>query len=363
MFGFTSGPCGCFSREQNQRYRSFFCGLCNCMRQSYGLPTRFLINRDSTFLALLAAAQSPAPPETAMTTCCNPFGKKRPLHQDGQHARFAAAVRICGLDAKLRDNEADETRLRRWMAKSGRQLFQTRIEKARAVLESTGFPADDISRRLFEQEEYERAAICRKSVDFDEIAEPTAQAFSAIMAHTATLSRQEQNAPPLLRTGRALGRLIYWADAFDDFDKDARRGQFNPFRITGAQTQNDCTSMIQDSMRREFSAIAESFGSLTLSHDQALAQGILMQRTPRRWEQALSLPAGVFSTQVKGTAEQEEEEPRSRRRRKKSNNCCSDCCDPCGSCCDCCDCCSKKSNRTLSCCDGCDTCHCCCSCD
>lgn len=53
MFGYLDRPCGCVSLDSCATYRAHFCGLRNVQRQTYGLPARFLVNRDSAFIALL----------------------------------------------------------------------------------------------------------------------------------------------------------------------------------------------------------------------------------------------------------------------------------------------------------------------
>jgi len=56
MFGHLPAPCRCQIGSRIDLWRSTFCGLCNALVGQYGQPARFLINRDSTFVAMLAAA-------------------------------------------------------------------------------------------------------------------------------------------------------------------------------------------------------------------------------------------------------------------------------------------------------------------
>ena len=49
----------------------------------YGQPARLLINRDSTFVALLAAAQSPAAPTVTLSTRCQPWSRPIPVFESG----------------------------------------------------------------------------------------------------------------------------------------------------------------------------------------------------------------------------------------------------------------------------------------
>ena len=330
MFGFISGPCGCLTKEQNLDYRAYFCGLCNCMRHKFGLPTRMLINRDSTFLALLSSAQSSAPPPLNHRTCCNPLGKKRALFEEGAHAEFATAVTLCGLGAKLRDNAADEDWLRRSLAKLGLRYFKNGVAQAKGALEQTGFPADEISRGLFEQETLEHEATQKQEIDLGQIAEPTAQAFGAIVAHTAAVAGAPGNAPHLLEAGRSLGRLVYWADAFEDFDADVRRRRFNPLCLAGANSSAEAAAIVSQPMSQEFSKLPRALEQVKLARHGSLVKDLLLVRTPKRWAQALASEA---FEDTDGRAAGRRKKKRSKKDR--DSNSCWDCClVPCdGACC------------------------------
>ena len=112
MFGYLPAPCRCQIGNQADLYRSTFCGLCNALAGQYGQPARLLINRDSTFVALLAAAQSPVAPTVTLSTRCQPWSRPIPVFESGSVPAFAAAVTLCGLQAKLGDEQADERGLR-----------------------------------------------------------------------------------------------------------------------------------------------------------------------------------------------------------------------------------------------------------
>ena len=112
MFGYLPAPCRCQIGNQADLYRSTFCGLCNALAGQYGQPARLLVNRDSTFVALLAAAQSPVAPTVTLSTRCQPWSRPIPVFESGFAPAFAAAVTLCGLQAKLDDEQADERGLR-----------------------------------------------------------------------------------------------------------------------------------------------------------------------------------------------------------------------------------------------------------
>ena len=61
MYGYIRPDIGELRINEYRRFRSVYCGLCEALRQRYGVLARFLIGYDMTFLALLSLS-----PETAI---------------------------------------------------------------------------------------------------------------------------------------------------------------------------------------------------------------------------------------------------------------------------------------------------------
>lgn len=135
MFGYIGAPCSGCQIGAAKVYRSFFCGLCNRLRGDYGLPARFLVNRDSTFLAIVASARMKEAPCSTESTCCNPLGKKRTHFETGPAVTYAAATTLFGLEMKLRDNAADESGWKRNASTSALSIAARSFDRARNHLQ------------------------------------------------------------------------------------------------------------------------------------------------------------------------------------------------------------------------------------
>ena len=273
MFGFLTAPCsGCNSREHSE-YRAHFCGLCNRLRQDYGLPMRFLVNRDATFLSLLGNAMNPAskPPVTA--TCCNPLGKPRLVVQEGYAVSYAAAITLCGLHAKLDDEILDQTsRPTRAALKGARGVLNGPVTRAGGYLESVGFPVETVRQTLGSQALLEKEAESRGRADLSQLSEPSSFTFGKIVAHTAQHQREA-----LEHIGQSLGRLIYILDAWVDRQRDLETRQFNPFLIN-PNLMNSVPARIDT----EINTLATAMRTLRLSSHREVLEVILgrnLQRT------------------------------------------------------------------------------------
>jgi Family of unknown function (DUF5685) len=137
----------------------------------------------------------------------------------------APAVILCGLQAKLDDELADERGLRSVGSRLLVALSQARFDHAQAILDASGFPVANIRQQLGGQT-YIEARVASGS-NPSEAAEATGRAFGAILAHTARLAGKNDNAAPLYRVGHSLGALVYTLDAYQDFREDGSRGRFN----------------------------------------------------------------------------------------------------------------------------------------
>lgn len=184
MFGYLPAPCHCQVGDQTTVYRSTFCGLCNALARKYGQPARFLINRDSTFVALLAAAQAPEPPALSLSTRCQPWS--RPIHvaESGPAPAFAAAVTLCGLQAKLDDERVDERLTKAAASRALAAVSRSRFSRAQANLALNGFPVTDVQQRLAEQSLAESRVAA--GADLEIAARPTARFWHDPGAHGAT---------------------------------------------------------------------------------------------------------------------------------------------------------------------------------
>lgn len=294
MFGYLPAPCRCQIGNQADLYRSTFCGLCNALAGQYGQPARLLINRDSTFVALLAAAQSPVAPTVSLSTRCRPWSRPIPVFESGSVPAFAAAVTLCGLQAKLGDEQADERGPRAGGCRVLSALSRKRFDRAQSVLAASDFPVVDIRRQLAEQSRVEKRVV--GGGDPAAAAQPTSRAFGSILAHTARLAGNNSNVEPLVETGRNLGKLIYTLDAFQDLPEDCSRGRFNFLAAQKGSRDPSSDESIRE-LAREIAAecqfnIRQAWQEVELSRYRPVLEAVLLTGLPAKTEHLLATNAG-----------------------------------------------------------------------
>ena len=345
MFGFVPGPCGCFSSDDRSSYLAHFCGLCNVLRKQYGLWSRFLINRDTTFIALLGSAISPQEPAVAPATCCNPLGKKKPLLAESPHLRYAAAVTVCGLGAKLEDDGEDESGWKGGLARGARFILDHPVETAKIELYRSGFPVDEVAAEMSGQRRVED-----RGADLWSAAGPTRRAFGQIMGHLpAVTGAGEEQSAPLRSIGENLGVMIYAADAWKDYASDRKRGRFNAL----PEGEEDRRGMVKDLFTECLHGLQKAFHDLRLCRLQDLTSALILQGLPARASKTIALP----SEGGEGGPPALPGGPAGKGGRRSQRFCGSwcdiACCD--AECCECCDGCSGCADCG-ECCSGCDSC-------
>lgn len=335
MFGFLPAPCStCHSSDGlSSTYQQFFCGLSSRLAAEYGPSARLFTNRDGVFFSILAASQQGKEPESTFRTCCNPFGKKRDLFDNGNHASYAAAVSICGVATKLRDDADDESGLRRYASAVGVGVLRRKVSKAKQLLSSIAFPTEKIEKELLNQQQYE----AEFNGDWTIVAQPTASAFGAIFSHANRLmmpSASDKNRY-LENSGRDLGRIIYLLDAYEDRAEDESKKRFNPLLDKSDQ-------QAQLWFEREYELLKDDFSKVETRQYQSLLNSILIDGVLSKGELVLGMSN---RSSVSGR-------PKSQFKKKKDScwdqccdftcchlsdiSCFSNCCDDCD--CDCCSC-------------------------
>ena len=247
MFGLMKASvCSRHSGEPN-RHRLHYCGTCKTMGRLYGQKSRLLLNHDAVFLSELLSDLSPdgLPLEArdAAYASYNCFALPESPESMPIPLQIAASVTLLLTEFKLADQIEDSAK-GRW--RLAQKLYSPGFYKAAEFLQGQGFPVAALRDWRESQAKREAAArsgeFCgspREILAF--VAEPTAIMTGLTFQHSAaTLDYGAEIQRTMYELGRAFGELIYVLDACDDYEKDARRGDFNAIRMAfGASPETE----------------------------------------------------------------------------------------------------------------------------
>lgn len=230
-------------REERNRRRLHYCGVCKTMGRLYGQKSRFLLNNDAVFLAELLSLLGPD--SLAPEGWSRAFQSYNCLSLPGEPEeaplplRIAASATLLMSEFKAADQVADGGGTGWRLAL---RVYSRPFLEASVWLEEHGFPVEEIRGWYRRQEEREREALqggFRSPWEcVERVAEPTARVTGLVFSHGARLVGSTEAVQAAMDAlGEAFGRLIYLLDACDDYAKDVRAGEFNALRAAFGGTE------------------------------------------------------------------------------------------------------------------------------
>ncbi len=195
-------------------YHSYYCGLCQSLKERYGVIGQLSLSYDMTFLLMLLT--SLYEPETRVEQCkciAHPFEKhtaRRNIFSD-----YIADMNVLFTCYKCQDDWEDEKKLTRLVY--GR-LLEGKSGKAKTLY------ADKLHKiSLLMQDFSEGERDGRADID------TMAGLFGKVMAQIVAC-REDEWSDNLARLGFYLGKFIYLVDAYEDVEEDIRKNNFNPLK-------------------------------------------------------------------------------------------------------------------------------------
>ena len=213
MFGYVTVNGKELTREQQDRYGSVYCGICRSIRDQSGQIARLGLSYDTAFLALLLMSLY-EPDEVSGKNSCMMHPIKRRPWVDNPYIRYSADMNVALAYYNCLDDWQDD-------GKHSARMMANALEKQ----------LPDIEKRWPRQCGAIRECLTRLSaLEKENCANPDLPAgvFGELMAELMVYD-EDLWAPTLRQMGCALGRFLYLLDAALDYDKDKRKGKYNPF--------------------------------------------------------------------------------------------------------------------------------------
>lgn len=217
MYGYVRPVKGELKIAEFERFRSVYCGLCHTLSRRYGPLSRFLVNYDFTFLAMLLAG--PEQVRTCPRRCAaHPLRPTECLVECGSLQTAADMTVVLGW-WKLADGARDGRGARALSYKLACLALKRAYRKAAARRPAF---ATAVQTNLRQLQALERD----RCPSLDQAADKFAAILRSISTGEATPSRQRITGELLYH----LGRIIYILDAVDDLAEDIASDSYNPLR-------------------------------------------------------------------------------------------------------------------------------------
>ncbi len=310
MFGFLRAA------QHDRMYRQVYAGCCGFQHARFGITTLPLLSYESIFLYVLAMdAGLCSRPHRADVTCCRFRRSGKRLHKvDSKLAEFCSAFGLLLASIKLEDDVRDDRSL---LARLALWQLRNRIERAFeyfSILDASF--RKRVARHIQRHLDLEHDAL---PMTIDEYAKPTAEAFSYVVGlYHHLVPERRISEKQLTELGTEIGRAIICFDCAVDWERDRRRGRFNPLPNKAAVEAAFLES--QRSLSRIAWLCRDDFGSQSVS---ASVAGATFERVQRHVCPTLSKTSSI------GISSETVRRPNVRRMRRGDCDCF---CDP--SCCE-----------------------------
>lgn len=194
-------------------YQSYYCGLCQSLKERYGRKGQLTLSYDMTFVVMLLTSLYEISTEEGSCKCvAHPF-ETHPTRRN-EFTDYAADMNVLLSYYKAMDDWSDEKKF-----SGGMTGFALR-KKNNEISEKYPEKAEKIYRMLEQIHLYEKAG--EKNLDL------ASGCFGEIMAEILAYRHDEWEAT-LRRMGFFLGKFIYLMDAYEDMEKDEKSGNYNVF--------------------------------------------------------------------------------------------------------------------------------------
>jgi hypothetical protein len=239
MFGLMQPQNSCSTKKNDLDYlyhRRHYCGTCKAIGQNYNQQSRLMLNFDTVFLSELLSQLELEDLDQwdknlqAVNTCFSMPTEKLPFSVE-----YAATASVLLGVLKIEDNLEDEHRFRWKLAK---RVYASPYQTAIGQFEKWGIDTIYIQDLIQQQNEREQQPSIHKNIaaSLDYYAEATAKITAYIFQQGGLLLNQKTD---LYQLGYSFGQLMYVLDAFEDYEQDVFKGEFNPL----AQPSEKLTSL------------------------------------------------------------------------------------------------------------------------
>ena len=250
MFGYVRYDLPNLYIKDMMLYKAMYCGLCKGIAQSCGQAARMGLSYDMTFLSALLHNMTGTDIKVEKQNCFEHRVKKRPIAVVDELTKELGALNTVLCYYKLTDDIEDGGKgrgKRLWFKKGFRRAKKSYPEMVSLVEEY-----------MKTQGETERS----RCASPDMAADPTA----GMMQSLSDYFLKDKATEHTRRLFYGLGQWIYLIDALDDYEKDKKKKNYNPFVL--CYGDKDKKSL----MERNGGEIAFLFNTMFYDMRESLAQ-------------------------------------------------------------------------------------------
>lgn len=269
MFGYINVNREKLSAQDKSIYQSYYCGLCQKLRENFGRKGQMLLNYDMTFLIVLLTGLYELEDQTAEFICAIHPAKKQTARYN-EATRYAAAMNLLLCTKNFEDDWNDN---HSYTKKALSQVFKKDYERIAAC-----YPRQERAIRQY----LRKLELAEKSMEqnVDAVAGLTGEMLGEIFVW----KEDDVWAEELRCLGFYMGKFIYLMDAYEDIEKDGKNHCYNVFRLMQYETELDFETFSRLLLTSMMSECAKSFERLPILLHAEICRNILYSGVWTRYE-------------------------------------------------------------------------------
>lgn len=265
MFGYVTVNKEELKIKDWNRYHAYYCGLCHALGKVAGLKGRITVSYDMTFLAILLDDLYDFEKQEGKRRCVTHPVKKHEFVLS-EASLYAAKMNLLLCYDNLMDDWMDDKN-------PGAAAGAAMLKKVRqGIVQEYPRQAEAVKHYL------EKLHVCEKQNEpnLDVAAGLTGEMLGELFCYREDEWREE-----LYQTGFYLGKFIYLMDAFEDVEKDAKKGSYNPFLF---QEEGKREEIAKECLNMMAAGAAEGLERLPLVENLEILRNILYAGIWGRYE-------------------------------------------------------------------------------
>lgn len=263
---------------QQGLWQAFMCGLCMSTKKLFGNLPRMFITNDVNFLNVLFHSVQQIDVELADLRCFSHPVKKRPMVEPTTLSDRMSVANVILTYYKLYDDVLDGGGLKKRAALA---MYKKPYKLARQQWQELDEVVDSYYAQLRELEQSGCDSLDRVS-----------HCFACLSQQVCKLVLGEQTTEFAETLCYNLGKWIYLIDALDDFDKDVKKHNYNPFaQHYGATTVEELRTHIDEVhfiMYAVLNRTVQSYNDLNLTKYSCILKNVLYDSIREKTKQVLA---------------------------------------------------------------------------
>lgn len=269
-------------------FRGYYCGLCKSMGRNYNQFVRLGLNYDLAFLGIVLSSLEEQPDTFRKEGCISNPIKKKATVVENRALEYTSGLSMALIHFKLLDDWNDEKSVKAIVADIP---FWLASRKAKSRY---GEKHEVIKERLEGLSELEKRH-CRV---VDEVADCFGKLMESIAVPDYITDLKVRRTLEFM--GYNLGRWIYILDAFEDLERDIKKGNYNPLVLQyGYEEEEGMESFkrriaesVEFSLTFTLDNVSKSFELLDLRRNREIVENIVYMGMRYRMESILGFKGG-----------------------------------------------------------------------